>query len=86
MKPDYYDSSMRTTDEGTGTPYSELSLPYIEDSVPYHEYIVVGRCEVECLVDKGTVAPGFGSEGGAVQDDLRHVNAWGITERTWYDS
>ena len=59
-----------TTDEGTE--YSSLSLPYTESSMPYHEYIVVGKCEVECLVDRGRVAPGFGSLGGAVQ--YRHYN------------
>lgn len=54
-----------TTDEGTD--YSLLSLPYIKESLPYHEYIVLEECEVQCLVDKGKVAPGFNSPGGAVQ-------------------
>ena len=54
-----------TTDYGT--PYADLSLPYTEDSIPYHEYVVIGKCEVECLVDRGRVAPGFGSKGGAIQ-------------------
>ena len=44
-----------------------LSLPYDEDSVPYHEYVVMKDCEIECIVDKGTVAPGFKSVGGGVQ-------------------
>ncbi len=54
-----------TTDENTD--YTLLSLPYTEQSLPYHEYIVTGECEVLCYVDKGIVAPGFDSEGGAIQ-------------------
>ena len=54
-----------TTDEGEE--YEKLSLPYRKETMPYHEYIVTGHCEVECLVDKGITAPGFSSEGGAVQ-------------------
>ena len=54
-----------TTDENTD--YALLSLPYTEQSLPYHEYIVIGECEVLCYVDKGIVAPGFDSKGGAIQ-------------------
>ena len=50
-----------------GEEYNLLSLPYIKDSMPYHEYVVIGECEVECYVDRGVTAPGFGSRGGAVQ-------------------
>ena len=59
------DGGSFTTDYGEK--YENLSLPYKVDTVPYHEYIVTGECEVECLVDKGIVAPGFSSRGGAVQ-------------------
>ena len=50
-----------------GTEYNRLSLPYTEKSMPYHEYIVEGECQVKCVVDKGIVAPGFSSPGGAIQ-------------------
>lgn len=59
-----------TTDEGTD--YGSLALPYTEESMPYHEYVVEGKCEVECVVDRGRVAAGFGSKGGAVQ--YRHYH------------
>ena len=58
-----------TSDEGVD--YDRLSLPYLKESMQYHEYIVSGHCEVECVVDKGFTAPGFGSDGGAVQ--YRHL-------------
>jgi len=60
-----FDSGKYTTEKGTL--YEMLSLPYRKESLPYHEYIVVGICEVVCLVDKGIVAPGFGSQGGGIQ-------------------
>ncbi|MBQ7564495.1 MAG: TNT domain-containing protein [Lachnospiraceae bacterium] len=66
-----------TTDEGTD--YSLLALPYTEKSMPYHEYIVEGKCEVECVVDKGRVAPGFGSRGGAIRYRHYHTMKESIT-------
>ena len=50
-----------------GAEYELLSLPYRKETVPYHEYLVTGRCEVQCVADMGLVAPGFGSIGGAIQ-------------------
>lgn len=51
-----------------GTAYEELSLPYIPESLEYNEYkVVADNVRIICIVDKGRVAPGFGSQGGAVQ-------------------
>ena len=50
-----------------GTPFEQLSLPYRIDSFEYHEYTVSGTCVVDCVVDKGLVAPGFESPGGGIQ-------------------
>lgn len=51
-----------------GTKYEDLALPYIKDTVEYNEYKVVAEViKVRCIVNSGKVAPGFGSEGGAVQ-------------------
>ena len=50
------------------TQYEELSLPYIKETVEYHRYRVNAKYLVlTCVVEKGRVAPGFGSPGGAVQ-------------------
>ncbi len=54
-----------TTDYGT--PYEKLSLAYKPESMEYHEYEVMTDIQVECVVEEGRVAPGFQSEGGAVQ-------------------
>ena len=54
-----------TTDYGT--PYEKLSLSYKPESMEYHEYEVVSEVQVECIVEEGRVAPGFLSDGGAVQ-------------------
>ena len=74
-----------TTDPGT--PYSLLSMPFEELSLPYHEYIVLGECEVLCIVLKGRVAPGFLSEGGAVQyyheHTMRESIRMGILKEDW---
>ncbi len=60
-----------------GTPYEKLSLPYVKESVEYHEYeVVADGIVVTCVnVEKGIVAPGFGSLGGAVQ--YRHMERIG---------
>ncbi len=53
-----------------GTPYEELSLPYVKKTVEYHEYRVVKKHKVKALlpiVAKGKVAPKFKSNGGAIQ-------------------
>ena len=51
-----------------GTSYDRLSLPYIPESLEYNEYkVVADNLYIICIVDKGSVAPGFDSEGGAIQ-------------------
>ncbi len=51
-----------------GTKYEELALPYVKETVEYNEYkIIADRAKVMCIVEKGKVAPGFGSNGGAIQ-------------------
>ena len=51
-----------------GTRYDELALPYEQDTVEYNEYMVITQeVSVICIVYKGKVAPGFGSEGGGIQ-------------------
>ena len=51
-----------------GTKYEGLALPYKKETIEYNEYRVIANdVEVVCLVDKGIVAPGFDSPGGAVQ-------------------
>lgn len=51
-----------------GTKYEELSLPYDKDTVEYNEYkVIADSIKVSCIVEKGIVAPGFESKGGAVQ-------------------
>lgn len=54
-----------TTDEETD--FERLSLPYKKESLEYHEYIVTQEIDVECIVIKGFVAPGFDYIGGAIQ-------------------
>ena len=51
-----------------GTKYEDLALPYIKDTVEYNEYKVIAHnVNVTCKVVKGKVAPGFASNGGAIQ-------------------
>ena len=50
-----------------GCEYEKLGLPYYKDSMEYHEYIVMEATEVECVVEKGIVAPCFDSPGGEIQ-------------------
>lgn len=51
-----------------GTDYENLSMPYKKETVPYYEYKVVAKSlHVTCVVQKGKVAPGFDSKGGAIQ-------------------
>lgn len=51
-----------------GTSYDKLSLPYVKESLEYNEYkVIANNVSIICIVDKGIVAPGFDSEGGAVQ-------------------
>lgn len=51
-----------------GTKYEDLALPYIKETVEYNEYrVIADKIKVVCLVEKGIVAPGFGSNGGAIQ-------------------
>lgn len=51
-----------------GTDYDKLAMPYIKETVPYNEYKVISKSLfVTCVVEKGIVAPGFDSEGGAIQ-------------------
>lgn len=56
-----------------GTPYEQLSLPYIKESVFFHEYEVIAesitvmainKC---CEVERGRIAPGFEFPGGGIQ-------------------
>ena len=72
-----------------GTDYNNLSLPYVKETVPYYEYEVVERLrvQVKCVVDRGRVAPGFDSPGGAVQF-RHHISIYksvkaGILKRTY---
>lgn len=51
-----------------GTRYEDLALPYIKDTVEYNEYKVIApKINLSCIVEKGVAAPGFESNGGAVQ-------------------
>lgn len=50
------------------TRYEDLALPYVKETVEYNEYRVIAeKIKVVCIVEKGKVAPGFGSKGGATQ-------------------
>ena len=63
------------------TQYEELALPYIKETVEYHKYRVNAKYLVlTCVVDKGKVAPGFGSPGGAVQY-LHPISIWESVNR-----
>ncbi len=51
-----------------GTNYEDLALPYIRETVEYNEYrVIVEKINVVCIVESGIVAPGFESNGGAIQ-------------------
>lgn len=51
-----------------GSKYEELALPYVKETVEYNEYkIIADGVKVVCIVEKGKVAPGFESNGGAIQ-------------------
>lgn len=51
-----------------GTEYEKLALPYVKDTVEYNEYRVISaNLPITCIVEKGKVAPGFDSAGGAIQ-------------------
>ena len=51
-----------------GVKYEDLALPYVKATVEYNEYRVIAKSiKVSCVVEKGIVAPGFGSKGGVVQ-------------------
>lgn len=56
------------------TRFEEVSLPYTIESIEYHEYrVIADGLRVECIVDKGKVAPMFHQPGGGVQ--YRHPHA-----------
>ena len=56
------------------TAYKELALPYTIESVEYHEYrVIADGLTVQCVVNKGRVAPMFLQPGGGVQ--YRHKKA-----------
>lgn len=60
-----------TTD--IGTPYEELSLPYLIDTIQYHEYEVIANdVYVYCEVDCGRVYPAFDMIGYGIQ--YYHIN------------
>lgn len=50
------------------TRYEEVALPYTIDSVEYHEYrVAADGLYVQCIVEKGRVAPMFKQPGGGIQ-------------------
>lgn len=51
-----------------GTKYEDLALPYVKETVEYNEFrVITDKIKVMCIVEKGIVAPGFESNGGAIQ-------------------
>lgn len=48
-----------------GTPYEQLSLPYLQETMEYHVYKVIKPITVECEI--GTSAPAFGQPGFGIQ-------------------
>lgn len=63
-----YGSEMGRYTAPDGTAYEKLALPYKKETIEFNRYKVVGEnVKVECVVEKGFVAPGFDSSGGAVQ-------------------
>lgn len=56
------------------TSFEEVSLPYTIESLEYHEYrVIADGLRVECIVEKGKVAPMFRQPGGGVQ--YRHPHS-----------
>lgn len=50
------------------TRYEEVSLPYALESIEYHEYrVIADGLPVQCIVEKGRVAPMFNQPGGGIQ-------------------
>ncbi len=50
------------------TQFSEVALPYTIESLEYHEYRVIADIlPVQCVVQKGKVAPMFNQPGGGIQ-------------------
>ena len=69
-----------------GTHYEDLALPYIKETVEYNEYRVIAQdLHIVCIVQKGKVAPGFDSVGGAIQylhpTTIREAIKKGLLER-----
>lgn len=63
-----YGSEMGRFTAPDGTDYEKLSLPYKKDTIEFHRYkIISDGIKVYCIVNKGFVAPGFNSDGGAIQ-------------------
>lgn len=63
-----YGSEMGRFTAPDGTDYEKLALPYKKESIEFYRYRVLQESvKVTCIVDKGIVAPGFNSPGGAVQ-------------------
>lgn len=81
-----YGNEMGNFTAPKGTRYEELALPYVKDTVEYNEYrVMADDIYIICIVDKGKVAPGFGSTGGAIQYrhpiTIRESLRQGILER-----
>lgn len=50
------------------TQFSEIALPYTIESLEYHEYrVIADKLPVQCIVQKGKVAPMFNQPGGGIQ-------------------
>ena len=50
------------------TPYEQLALPYKKNSIEFHKYrVIADNIKVECIVEKGYIAPCFGQPGGGIQ-------------------
>lgn len=81
-----YGSEMGRFSAPKGTDYSELALPYLQDTVEYNEYqVLASKLFVRCIVTKGRVAPGFDSNGGAIQylhkHTIRNLVSQGVLKR-----
>ena len=63
-----YGSEMGRFTAPDGTEYEKLALPYKKETIEFHRYKVIDEnVKVKCTVEKGFVAPGFNSPGGAIQ-------------------
>ena len=63
-----YGPLMGRTTTDYGTPYENISLPYIKETVEYHIFrVIADGLIVQCIVTKGKTAPMFEQPGGAVQ-------------------